>query len=413
MSAIEGSSSGVRQANARDCVLALRAAAGPLSVAELAARTALSRPTVDSVLQDLTASGTTVLAATNVARAGQPGRPARRFALDPSARSVAGVDLGERSVTCVVTDAAGAELARATVPMEGGEPVQAIEHALRETGAAPAAIGVAVPGIVGADGRVAQSLALPGLVGRDLTHELENLLEADVVVENDIKLAALAERHLGPPAESIAYVQIGHRISVALIVGGTILQGSHRLAGELGSQRGMRWTSTSRRGRLTWSTGDPARPLLERAAAGDSAAQQEIAAFCEEIAPRIATVLLTIDPELVVVGGGLSREGETLLGPLRRSLHRLLMTPERPEVVAARLTTDGSLTGALGRAFEHGSARIAGVPGVPAPWSAFLSASASPGVELSGPAPSAADLSVADESPSNESPGEESVATSS
>ncbi|MGO2360213.1 MAG: hypothetical protein ACTH6N_03695, partial [Brachybacterium tyrofermentans] len=111
--------------------------------------------------------------------------------------------------------------------------------------------------------------------------------------------------------------------------------------------------------------------------------------------------------------GGLSREGETLLGPLRRSLHRLLMTPERPEVVAARLTTDGSLTGALGRAFEHGSARIAGVPGVPAPWSAFLSASASPGVELSGPAPSAADLSVADESPSNESPGEESVATSS
>ncbi|MGP9683841.1 MULTISPECIES: ROK family protein [unclassified Brachybacterium] len=374
MSGIEGSSSVVRQANARDCVLALRDAAGPLSVAELAARTMLSRPTVDSVLQDLTANGTTVLATTAAARAGQPGRPARRFALDPSARSVAAIDLGERSATCAVTDAAGVEIARATVPMEGGEPVQAIEHALRETGTAPAAIGVAVPGIVGADGRVARSLALPGLVGRDLTRELENLLEADVVVENDIKLAALAERHLGPPAESIAYVQIGHRISVALIVGGTILQGSHRLAGELGSQRGMRWTSTSRRGRLTWSTGDEARPLLERAAAGEPAAQEEIVAFCEEIAPRIATVLLTVDPELVVVGGGLSREGEALLGPLRRSLHHLLMTPERPEVVAARLTTDGSLTGALGRAFEHGSSRIAGVPGVPAPWSAFAPA---------------------------------------
>ncbi|RCS75024.1 ROK family transcriptional regulator [Brachybacterium alimentarium] len=362
----------VRQGNARDCVLSLREASGPVSVAELAARTGLSRPTVDSVLQDLADSGALLLASPAVDRGGRPGRPARRFALDPSSATVAAVDLGERSVTCLVSDAVGTVLARTTVPAETGDHLAAAEEAVRGTGHAPQCLGLAVPGILAADGRIAQSLALPDLVGRDLAAELAQRLGAEVVVENDIKLAALAERHLGPPAESIAYVQIGHRISLALILDGRILQGSHRLAGELGSQRGMRWTSSSERGRLTWSTGDEAFPLLERAAAGDSAACQEIDAFCAEIAPRLATVLLTLDPELVVVGGGLSRAGETFLDPLRRNLHHLLMSPDQPDLVPARLTADGSLIGALGRAFEHGSARITGVVGVPAPWPALL-----------------------------------------
>ncbi|WP_193106338.1 ROK family transcriptional regulator [Brachybacterium sp. FME24] len=367
-----GQGSAVRQGNARDCVLALREAATPLTVAEIAARTNLSRPTVDAVLQDLTESGSILRASSGTDRSGQPGRPARRFVLDLSAATVAALDLGERSVTCIVTDPLGAVLARTTAPVSGGDHLAAIAQAVRATGHAPHAVGVAVPGILGADGRITQSLALADLVGLDLTAELEQRLDAAVVVENDIKLAALAERHLGPPADSIVYVQIGHRISVALIVGGQILQGSHHLAGELGSQRGMRWTSTSQRGRLSWSSGDQAKPLLQRCAAGDPAAQAEVDGFCAEIAPRLATVLLTIDPELVVVGGGLSREGETLLGPLRRNLHRLLMTPERPPLVAARLTTDGSLVGALGSAFEHGSSPITGVPDVPAPWPTFL-----------------------------------------
>ncbi|GAA1490812.1 ROK family protein [Brachybacterium sacelli] len=368
----------VRQGNARDCVLALREATSALTIGEIAARTTLSRPTVENVLHDLLAVGTIFRAPLAEDRSGRPGRPARRFALDPSAATVAALDLGERTVSCLVTDALGDVLTRSTVGVEAGDHLTAIEQALGRTGHRPDVIGLAVPGILAADGRLARSLALEDLVGRDLAADVARRLDCPAVVENDIKLAALAERHLGPPADSIAYLQIGHRLSVALIVDGVILQGSHRLAGELGSQRGMRWTSTSYRGRLTWSTGDEAKPLLERAAAGEDAARDEIEEFCAEIAPRLATVLLTVDPELVVVGGGLSREGETLLAPLRSSLHHLLMTPEKPQVVAARLRRDGSLVGALGRAFEHGSGHVAGVPGVPAPWQRFLTLPAPP-----------------------------------
>src|SRR5699024_5383772 len=92
----------------------------------------------------------------------------------------------------------------------------------------------------------------------------------------------------------------------------------------------------------------------------------EVEEFCAQIAPRLATVLLTVDPERVVVGGGLSRAGETLLGPLRSAVGRLLMTEHAPDLVPARLTTDGALVGALGVGFAHGSTRITGVPDVPA-----------------------------------------------
>ena len=384
-----GPGTAVRRGNARDCVLTLRGASGALTIGELSRATGLSRPTVESVLQDLIAAGT-IAPVPAADAAGRRGRPARRFALDADAATVAALDLGERTVSCLITDALGAVLSRSTVEVESGDHLAAIEQAIGRTGSRPDVVGLAVPGILAADGRVTRSLALDDLVGRDLAAEVSGLLGCSVVVENDIKLAALAERHLGPPANSIAYVQIGHRLSVALIVDGVILQGSHRLAGELGSQRGMRWTSTSRRGRLTWSTGDEAKPLLERAAAGEEIARREIDEFCAEIAPRLATVALTVDPELVVVGGGLSRQGETLLDPLRRSLHHLLMTPEQPEVVAAHLTTDGSLIGALGRAFEHGSARIAGVPGVPAPWQRFLAPVPSDAATTTTPNPSTA-----------------------
>ncbi|MGO1259330.1 MAG: ROK family protein [Brachybacterium sp.] len=366
--------SAVRRSNARDCLLVLREAGRALTVAELAAATGLSRPTVDAVLQDLGAAGAAIPAP--VAASGAAGRPARHFSFEPSVSTIAALDIGARTVRCLVADAAGQVLTRAVVPLNDPDPFDALERAVRETGHMPGALGIAAPGILGPDGRITQSLAAPDLVGLDLSGELGRRLGCPVAVENDIKLAAFAEHHLGAETDSMLFVQLGNRISVAAILEGRILQGAHRLAGELGSQRGMRWTESSQRGRLRWSTGDEAEPLLDRAAHGDAAAQREIQEFCTQIAPRLATVLLTLDPARVVIGGGLSRAGDTLLDPLRRALDELLMTGQPTEVVAARLTTDGALVGALGLAFSHGSAQIFGIPDVPAPWPRLLDARA-------------------------------------
>ncbi|HEY9294100.1 MAG TPA: ROK family transcriptional regulator [Microlunatus sp.] len=404
MSSADRAAAAVRQANARDCLLQLRDASAPLTVGDLAERTGLSRPTVDAVLAELVDRGPVH----NCARTepSLPGRPARRFAFDAAGTVVAGIDIGARGMRCTLSDAGGnvitsigsavptgadrtelvVDLVRRAVRQadqyqdhqESDQPDDVhrdgdhCDHDQHRRGRGDrtrlAAVGISVPAILDHDDQVVQSLTVGEWIGFDLRKELSARLDCDVWIENDVKLAAYAEHHLGSGADNSILVQIGNRISIAVIIDGKILQGSHRLAGELGSLRSMRWTRSSRDGQLVWSDGTEAVEVFRRAEAGDDQALQEIDAFCAEIAPRLAALLLTVDPELVVIGGGLSRAGETLLTPLRRRVSELLMTPDLAEFVTAGLTTDGSLTGALGHAFEHGSNEIFGIPGVPAPW---------------------------------------------
>lgn len=381
----------VRRANARDCLTILLEATKPLTVGELAARSGLSRPTVDAVLHELIEVGP--VCASEPPECHSPGRPARRFAADPTSTLVAGVEVTADRIRCTITDAAGRIVARTrTTPDPGAQRLDAVVEAITAAvgQAGPheddhdddhaddhdvprcrprlAMVGLAVPGIVDRDHRLAGSRALPEWAGIDIGAELSQRLGCSVVVENDLKLAALAEHHLSQTPENLIYVQLGRRISVAIMVGGRILQGSHRLAGELDAQRGTRWTASYDQDGLNWSTGRDAEPLFERAAAGDPAAIAEIDDFCHQIAPRLATLMLTVDPATVIIGGGLSRAGDVLLDPLRRAIDQLLTTPVRPELVAAGLTDDGAETGAIGYAFEQGSEEIFGIDAMPVPW---------------------------------------------
>lgn len=138
------------------------------------------------------------------------------------------------------------------------------------------------------------------------------------------------------------------------------------------------------RGRLRWRTTSTGEQLFARARAGDPRARGEIDGFCAEIAPKIATLALTVDPALIVIGGGLSRAGDHLIRPLSEAVHHMLMTDVKPPIVASLLKSNGTVCGALGAAFETFSADIFGVPGVPIPWQRW------PGTfDLSAPRPAA------------------------
>lgn len=125
--------SAVRRANARDCVVVLREAAEALTLSELAAATGLSRPTVEAVLEELRASG--IVAPASAANSGGAGRPARRFGFDASAATIAALDIGARTVRCLLSDAAGRVLARSTVPATGPDPLAPLVRAVTEAGA--------------------------------------------------------------------------------------------------------------------------------------------------------------------------------------------------------------------------------------------------------------------------------------
>ena len=375
----------VRRANARDCLGLLLDDPRPLTVAELSVRSGLSRPTVEAVLQDLIAAGP--VHSIEPSESNAPGRPARRFTASAATSLVAGVELAPGMIRCTVADASGQVVARTRTPLDPGAPddlLDAVAEAVLETvrsrpgndhdsradAGSPrprlTAVGLALPGVLDHDQRLARGDAMPELTGMDVAAELSQRLGCTVAVDNDLKLAAYAEHHLARTADNLIFVKLGSRISLAVMVDGRIVQGSRRMAGEFGGQPGMRWTSACDDEGLRWSTGRDARPVFDRAAAGDRQAIAEIDGFCAEIAPRLATLVLALDPEAVVIGGALSNAGAVLLDPLRHHLDQLLTGA--PPLVAAGLADDGAEAGALGHAFAVGSQQILGIPEVPPPW---------------------------------------------
>jgi len=363
-----------RSANQVACLRFLADTDEAQTIGVISAETGLSRPTVHAVLDDLIEAGLVV--PTDPSTVG-PGRPARAFRFAREAGFVAGADLGPRGARAVICDLSGQRMGYVELKPDRRAEVSLIQRAIRAAAEESSidlgrlrAVGVALPGVIETNGHLRASLALPDLVGLPIADTVSQDLGRPVAVDNDIKLAALAEQRggAGRGYSDVVYLQIGHRLSVSIVLSGVIRQGRHRLAGELGAQRGMRWTRNAQRGQLVWRSHPSSAAVLTAAAAGDADAQAEIDDFCEQIAGRIATVLLVVDPEVVVVRGGLAHESDALLRPLEAAVEKELVFPERPPFVASALGHEAVVLGAVGNAFDQLSSRIYGVHDYPSPW---------------------------------------------
>jgi predicted NBD/HSP70 family sugar kinase len=375
MDATRGAAQAERSANQAACLRFLADTDEAQTVGVISAETGLSRPTVHAVLDDLLEAGLVV--PTGPSTIG-PGRPARAFRFARETGLVAGVDLGPRGARAVICDLSGRRMGYTELKPERRGDSSAIQRAVRTAAEENSieierlrAVGVALPGVIESDGHLRASLALPDLVGLPIAETVSRDLGCPVAIDNDIKLAALAEQRggAGRGYSDVVYLQIGHRLSVSIVLNGVIRQGRHRLAGELGAQRGMRWTRNAQRGQLMWTSHPTVEAVLTQAAAGDLDAQAEIADFCEQIAGRIATVLLVVDPEVVVVRGGLAQHSAALLRPLEAAVENELVFPERPPFVASALGHEAVVLGAVGMAFDQFSSTIYGVHDYPSPWS--------------------------------------------
>lgn len=196
-------------------------------------------------------------------------------------------------------------------------------------------IGVGVPGRVDGDtGRVAHAVNL-GLDGLDLGGDLGDLLGTDVRVENDVNAAAVGAFHLlgTPDTHSMAYLNLGTGLAAGLVLGGELWRGSRGTAGEIGhipvdpagplcpcGQRGcLELMASGAAVTRQWPTEHP-RPvqaLFDAADSGDARAIDVRARFVENVASAVRVLVLTIDVDVVVIGGGISSLGEPLLGAVR------------------------------------------------------------------------------------------------
>jgi len=362
-----GDPSRLRRLNALMIIRALRGSEA-LTVSQLVGITGLSRPAVEDVVSDLVEQGwVDVRGPVAVAM----GRPARRYGFRSDARHVLGVDAGAHKVSAIFADLDGTVLSRARVSVPPDTSprrrLAMVERAIGDCLAAAnfdieqlSAVGVATTGLVDERGVVTLATGIPGWAGVNLAGHVGGVVGCPVVVENDSKLAALAERWRGAAegSNNMVYILAGMRTAAGLIIGGELHRGFSGAAGEIGMLPEARWSVAQERLLRYASTGagaeaassDFARDVFDSARAGVPAALKAVRLYVRELAVGVSALVLALDPELVVVGGGYSQSGEVLLEPLRQELAKRCI--RSPTVVASTLGDEAPAFGAVRLALD-------------------------------------------------------------
>jgi len=378
-----GSQRGLRRSNRAAVIDELRIR-GPLTRAELAEHTGLSRTTVSNLLGDLIGRGMVTDGSESTAVPDAPrgsGRPSRKVRLDVSAGVAVSVDIGARHLAVAIGDLGHRVLARRWIPLEHGHDVESgleaasvlVDELLAEAGierkfVIGTAVGLPAP-ITQPDEIVASSNILPGWAGVQLANELTQRLGMTAVVDNDANLGALAEAKWGAGAggEQVAYIKVATGIGAGLIHDGRLFRGVAGTAGEIGHMTVAEDGPVCRcgnRGCLELYAGGEAilsavqesEPdvetvdrLVDLALEGDQRCKRVIADSGRHIGVAIASLVNLLGPDRVVVGGELSRAGEILLDPLRTAVSRSAVQAahEAVEIVAGELGPDAEVLGGL------------------------------------------------------------------
>jgi predicted NBD/HSP70 family sugar kinase len=359
---------------------------GPISRAQAARVSGLSKPTVSLALTGLLDARLV----REVGRSrGERGPSALLYELNPAAGWVVGIDVGRKWVRAAIADIAGTIVARrderakvssakTLIGQIGGIARRlAGEAGVRWDQVTHCVLGS--PGVFDpAHGYVAMAPNLPGWGRSGIVEAVREELGTNVSFENDVNLAALAERAygLGRNVESFVFLSVGTGVGMALVIDGRLYRGAHGAAGEIAymplgmgdphdpanRRRGAFEESAAAAGVIRTARRFGMRPPLtpERifmaARRGQAVAKRVVEAEAARLALAIATVTPVLDPELVILGGGIGRNGDLLLAPIEGELRQLL--PFRPRVAVSALGEDAVLRGAVTTALEVARERI-------------------------------------------------------
>jgi predicted NBD/HSP70 family sugar kinase len=363
--------------------------ADALAVRELQDVVGVSRPTAEELLRILTEEGRIEEAPVEAEAGRRAGRPARRYRLAPGSGHVAGIDIGAHKVACHIADLRGnvaiVQRARVAAEMPADERLEVAAQVTRE---AIEAAGLALErldgigcGVVGVFRSAERALdvkraeigaalhpySLPGFAQIDIGAELARHLGRDpgeVLVANDVKLAALAEHWLGAArgVEDVVYMFAGRRLGAGVLIGGKVHQGRHGVAGEIGTLPILGWAEAMA-GLARTATGGEGEPedadveeLFRAAAAGDRRARRAVDAVAQGLALGAAALVHAVDPDLVVLGGGMSRAGEIIAEPFRQDLEDICLFP--PRVALSQLGGDSVALGAIRMALDAFEGRL-------------------------------------------------------
>jgi glucokinase len=349
---------------------------GSFTRAELIEATGLSAPTVGTLVSHLMQSGIVRDLGTGPSRGGR-----RPSFMEFNARHgyVAGIDLGPTRTRLAVADLRGERLADRIIPTPVRlgpaallSRVGGALRALMEEAGAPIdrllAVGAGAPGAVDRERGVVTFA--PNL--HDWSHVpmrdiLERALQAPVQVENDVNLAILGEHWRGAARghDTCVFIFVGTGIGAGVLIDGELHHGHHFMAGEIAvmcmgpqfidvdfGERGCfetlaglhaladRWPEASQADPAGWVP-----TLFESALAGDRKAKKVVEETARLIAIAVANVGAVVDPSLIVLGGALFAQAESLVHEVRKIVERIRRSPM--EIVSSALGKEAPLSGCL------------------------------------------------------------------
>ena len=300
-----------------------------------------------------------------------------------------GIDLGGTTVKAALCGEDGAILRRTRIPTPTGD-ADALRAGMKrmalglcaEQGIAPAQVTSIGLGVPGSFEKASCTLCFGTNLGMNdvcFAQTFAPEFACPVHLDNDANCAALGEAVAGAAKQtkSMLMVTLGTGVGGGIVIGGRLYTGCNGIAGELGHmviRRGGEPCGCGRRGCLEAYCSAAAlvrfaeraldagresslaalpRPLNAKAIcdavdAGDALARELFAEYCENLACGLASLIDIVQPEKLVLGGGLAGYGEKLIAPLRR-----LVEPEtfraagrNTEIVIASLGNDAGLIGA-------------------------------------------------------------------
>jgi predicted NBD/HSP70 family sugar kinase len=349
-------------------------ASGPISRPDLARASGLSKPTVTLALGNLVRDGLVRVAGQ---RTGVRGPAAVLYELRPEAAYVLGLDVGREFLRGALADLSGAVRAKASRRAHAASArsrvaeLQVLADELTATAGVTRSrvtqVVIGSPGVYDAEkGALVMARNLPGWERPGTIMELRQAFGPSTVVENDIDLAALAERDHGHgrDVETFAFVSIGTGIGMGLVLAGKLHRGAHGAAGEIAylpigeevdpvdaRRRGMLEAAASasavvRAARRAGMRGSnlSARKVFAAAAGGDERAAALVRAEARLVAKALGSVIAVVDPELVVLGGGIGR-APGFAGMVAEALRAVV--PVLPEFRVSALGEDAVVDGCL------------------------------------------------------------------
>jgi glucokinase len=301
---------------------------------------------------------------------------------------VLGLDIGGTKLAAGVVDATGVVHSFVVAPSRAGEGPEPTLERLFELGRqavadsglewdAIQAVGIGSGGPLDAErGILIAPPHLPGWRNVRVSELAARVFQRPVTLENDATAAAAGEHRWGAGAgvSNMVYLTISTGVGGGVVIDGSLYRGSMGNGGELGHVtvdwhgrpcRGcgrlgcleayVSGTSIAERAREAGLPYATAEEVAAAARAGDAGANAVWDETVEALACGVTSIVNLFEPELVVIGGGVSRSGEQLIGPVRRLVRASTMKPagEKADIVASAFGDHVGVVGAAAIVYDR------------------------------------------------------------